>query len=159
MLQVQDVVPPDYNKFHSWNDMGRVYAEIDVIASDDLALVRKGYLNAHEVRKMPVKFLVDSGADYLAINEHIKTQLNLAVLEERVFQLADGQEITFEVVGPVDLRFFNRQCTCRAVVLPGNAEPLLGAIPMEDMDVIIHPKSFTLSINPDNPYIAKHNLK
>ncbi|HRI58413.1 MAG TPA: clan AA aspartic protease [Saprospiraceae bacterium] len=143
----------------SWNDMGRVYAEIEVIPTEDLILSRKGFIEESAIRRAVVRFMVDSGADYLCINEHVKNQLELPVLEARMFELADGTEQRFEIVGPVDIRFGNREATCRAVVLPGDTEPLLGSIPMEDMDVVIHPRTQILSVNPDNPFTAKHYLK
>jgi hypothetical protein len=31
---------------------------------------------------------------------------------------------------------------------------LLGAIPMEDMDLVIHPKLLKISVNPENPIVA-----
>lgn len=143
----------------SWNDMGRVYAEIELIPTRDLILAKEGMLDDAAIRRTIVRFMVDSGADYLCINEHVKNQLQLPVLEERMFELADGTEMRFEIVGPVDIRFGNREATCRAVVLPGDAVPLLGSIPMEDMDVVIHPRSQELVVNPDNPFTAKHFLK
>jgi len=63
------------------------------------------------------------------------------------------------VVAPVELRFKNRATTCRAIVLPGDSEPLLGAIPMEDMDVLIHPLRQELILNPDHPYFAVMKMK
>ena len=61
-------------------------------------------------------------------------QLQLPFIEKRVAELANGQREEYDVVGPVDVRFKNRSTTCRAFVLPGgDAEPLLGAIPIEDM--------------------------
>ena len=139
--------------------MGRVYADIELIATDDLAFVSQGYLEPAKIRRMNVNFLVDSGADYLAINENIKNQLKLRVLFTQTFEMADGSVVPCDIVGPVDLRFSNRECTCRAIVLPGQAVPLLGSIPMEDMDLVIHPKNQTLSVNPENPLIARHYLK
>jgi clan AA aspartic protease len=156
---VREHTEPQYQTFKSWADMGRVYAEIEVIATEDLMSARRGTLEKDQIRRTTVKFLVDTGADYLIINEHVKNQLNLDVLEVRTFSLADHTEVALEVVGPVDLHFRNRECTCRAVVLPGNAEPLLGVIPMEEMDIVIHPKTNTLDVNPESPLVAKHNLK
>ncbi|MCK6690658.1 MAG: clan AA aspartic protease [Thermoanaerobaculia bacterium] len=160
MLQVKEKIP-EYKTAtsKSWVEMGRVYAEIELIPTRDLILAAEGHLEESQVRKSIVRFVVDSGADYLCINEHIKNQLQLTVLEERVFELADGTEVRFEIAGPVDIRFGNRQATCRAVVLPGDTDPLLGAIPMEDLDVVIHPRSQTLTVNPENPFTAKHYLK
>ncbi len=64
-----------------------------------------------------------------------------------------------DIVGPLRIYFKNRLATCDAVVLPGNAEPLLGAIPMEIMDVVIHHRTQTLSVNPESPFVATHYLK
>ena len=64
-----------------------------------------------------------------------------------------------DVVSNVEVRFRNSATTCRAIVLPNNSEPLLGAIPLEDMDVIIHPLLQELIVNPDHPYFAQMKLK
>ncbi|WP_052345048.1 hypothetical protein [Planktothrix rubescens] len=76
----------------------------------------------------------------LAINESIKLQLDLPKLEEQIAELADGSKLKLEIVGPVEVRFENRSTTCRAMVLSGDTEVLLGAIPLEDMDVLIDPR-------------------
>jgi hypothetical protein len=51
------------------------------------------------------------------------------------------------------LRFVlpNGKAACNAFVLPGDNEPLLGAIPMEEMDVMIHPQRQELIVNPEHP--------
>jgi clan AA aspartic protease len=139
--------------------MGKIYAAIELISNDDLTLERKGYINKSQVRSMTVNMLVDSGAYNLAINENIKAQLGLEKLDEQMFELADGTLQKFEVVGPVEVRFKNRQTTARAVVLPGNTEPLLGQIPMEDMDVVLYPREERMDINPDTPFMPKKALK
>jgi clan AA aspartic protease len=139
--------------------MGLVYADIELVSIDDLVLHRRGYLPEDKIKRATVKALVDSGAYMLAINEHLKAQLDLPVMDHQEAELADGSHQTFEVVGPVDVRFANRSTTVRALVLPGNAEVLLGSIPMEDMDVLIDPKQQRLIVNPENPYMAKKHLK
>lgn len=45
------------------------------------------------------------------------------------------------------------------MVLPGDSEPLLGAIPLEEMDVLIHPLRQELIVNPEHPYFAQLKLK
>ena len=74
-------------------------------------------------------------------------------------QLANGHIVECDVVSSVELRFKNRQTTCRAMILPGDAEPLLGAIPLEDMDVLIHPLRQELIVNPEHPYFAQMKMK
>jgi clan AA aspartic protease len=139
--------------------MGLIYADIELLNADDLALLRRGYLQEGQIRKMKVRALVDSGAYMLAINENIKLQLDLPILDEQVAELADGSNIKLEIVGPVEVRFENRATTCRAMVLPGKAEILLGSLPMEDMDVLVNPREQRLIVNPESPYLAKKPLK
>ena len=63
------------------------------------------------------------------------------------------------MVTGVEVRVFNRRTLTDALVLPGNAEPLFGSIPMEALDVLIDPKAGTLRLPPDRPYIAQTLLK
>lgn len=139
--------------------MGMVYAEIELINADDLALARRYILNKDEVKKMTVTMVVDSGAYMMAINETIQEQLQLPFVEKRKSVMANGSVEEHEVVGPIVVKFKNRQAVCNAVVLSGDNEPLLGAIPMEEMDVIIHPRRNELVVHPDHPYFAQLNLK
>ncbi|WP_153796923.1 aspartyl protease family protein [Foetidibacter luteolus] len=139
--------------------MGLVYADIELINGGDLEMVRRGYMDKDEVKRMWVNMLVDTGSIMLAINENIQEQLQFTVIEKRKAQLANGHIVECDVVGPVELRFKNRETTCRAIVLPGDAEPLLGAIPLEDMDVLIHPLRQELIVHPDHPYFAQMKLK
>lgn len=139
--------------------MGLLRADIELVNSDDLAFYRKKKLAAKDVRRVKVKALVDTGAIMLSINESVRAQLDLDVLEKRIATLADGSLVELDVAGPVDIRFGNRQCTTRAIVLPGEAECLLGAIPIEDMDLVVDLNEQALKIHPDHPYKAQMVLK
>lgn len=139
--------------------MGLIYADIELINGDDLALVRRNIIGKEEIKRMRVNALVNTGAYMLCINENIQEQLQLPVVEKRKAQMADSSIVEYDVVGSVELRFENRQTTCRAMVLPGDSEPLLGSIPFEDMDVLIHLQRQELIVNPDHPYFAQMKLK
>jgi len=139
--------------------MGLVYAEIILINGEDLILAKRHIIGDDEIKKMTVSALVDTGAYMLCINENIQEQLQLPVLEKRKGQMANGSVNEYDVVGPVELKFRNRRTMCNAMVLPGDNEVLLGAIPFEDMDVLIHPQRQELIVNPDHPYFAQIKLK
>jgi clan AA aspartic protease len=136
-------------------EMGLVYAEIELIRGADVILAQEGYLNEAEIRRCTVSAMVDSGATMLAVPEFVKTQLNLRKVRSIEAELADGSSSAYEVVGPVEVRFANRQTTVEALVVPGATKVLLGAIPMEGMDVLIDPKRERLIVNPDSPEVAK----
>ena len=157
IIPVQKKPQPEYKS--GVNEMGLVYAEIDLISVDDMVLHRRGYLDKDKIKQVRVDALVDSGAYMLVINENIKNQLDLPVIEIQFATLADETSIEVEIVGPIEVRFENRSTTVRAMVFPGNSEVLLGAIPMEDMDVLIDPKQQKLIVNPKHPYVATKYVK
>ena len=139
--------------------MGLIYADIELINTEDIGLARRGFIDIDEIKRIHVNMLVDTGSYMLAINEKMQAYLQLPVVDKRKARLANEQSIECDVVGPVDLRFKNRRTTCRAIVLPGDAEPLLGSIPLEDMDVVINPLRQELTVNPDSPDMATTKLK
>ena len=139
--------------------MDLVYADIELINGADLVLAKNNVIGNDEIRRYPVKVLVDTGTYYLCINEIIQEQLGLPFIEKRKAQLANGSVEEYDVVGPVEVKFKNRRCNVDAMVLKGENEPLMGAIPMEDMDVLIHPLRQELIVNPEHPYFAQMKLK
>lgn len=104
-----------------------------------------------------VNALADSGSLYLCIPEQIRAQLQLEVIGEKEVLLADTSVRKLPYAGPVELRFKNRVGFAGAVVL--GDEVLIGAIPMEDMDLIIVPRTRALDVNPASPDIARSILK
>lgn len=73
----------------------------------------------------------------MVINETILSQLELPLVEKRKVQMANSRVVAYDLVDPIYIRFANRKATCNAFVLPGDSEPLLGAIPMKEMPVPI----------------------
>lgn len=78
-------------------------------------------------------------------------QLSLRETEKREVILADGNTQLVPYVGPVEVHFENRRCLVGAMVL--GTEVLLGAIPMEDMDLVISPATRQVTVNPGSPNV------
>ena len=104
-----------------------------------------------------VEALADSGAVYLIIPEHIRLQLALEEGSKKEITLADGSKKMVPYVGPIETRFKNRLAYVGAVVM--GDEVLLGAIPMEDMDLVVLPQQRRVDINPLNPNFAAARAK
>ncbi len=139
--------------------MGLVYANITLTNVKDQVRFEENLIKKDQIRQITTTMLVDSGAYMMAINETVKTQLGLEIKGKRTAQLAKGQVIELGIVGPIEVKFENRRTICEAMVLPGDVEMLLGAIPMEAMDVLIHPTQNKLVVNPLHPNIAQLSLK
>jgi clan AA aspartic protease len=120
--------------------MGLVYADLELSnpARADL-------------RPMTVAALVDSGSTWMIVPQHVANQLSLGTAEQKEVTPADGAKRLVDYVGPLRVRFANRNAFVGAIVM--GDEVLLGAIPMEDMDVLVHPQSRSLVPNPANPNI------
>ena len=116
-----------------------------------IATVKLRNPRSSDLEAVDVQVLVDTGAMHLCIPEHIRLQLGLETHEEREVTLADGSRKLVPYVGPIEVRFKNRVGYTGALVLGDQA--LLGAIPMEDMDLVVIPSRQMLDVNPESPNI------
>lgn len=105
-----------------------------------------------ELAHVPVNALVDTGAVHLCIPEHVRIQLKLEAIDQKEVTLADGSRKLVPYVGPIEIKFKNRTGFAGALVM--GDQVLMGAIPMEDMDLVVIPKTRTVDVNPDSPNIA-----
>lgn len=106
---------------------------------------------------LQVGAMADIGALHLCITEHVARQLQLKETSEREITLADGTKKIVPYVSGVEVRFANRIASVGALVM--GDEVLLGAIPLEDLDLIVHPATQEVLVNPDNPNIAASMAK
>jgi clan AA aspartic protease len=119
--------------------MGLVHAEITLKNAWDITNARHGIITEPEIRQTTVTAMVDTGAATLIINENIRRQLGLSVESTYEAELADGSVQTYGKTEAVQIQWKNRDTVCRAVVVPNANDVLLGAIPLEDMDLIVNP--------------------
>jgi clan AA aspartic protease len=109
-----------------------------------------------DLHPIEVSALADTGAVHLCIPEHLAIQLQVEPLEQREVVLADGRRRTVAYVGPIEVRFQNRRCFTGAMVLGDvmmGDEVVLGAIPMEDMDLVLRPQLQSIDVNPESTNI------
>ena len=124
-----------------------------------LVTVKLQISNPREPGLEPIEVpaLADIGSVFLCIPEHVRLQLELEVHETREVTLADGSRATYPYVGPIVVRFKNRTGFMGALVL--GDEVLLGAIAMEEMDLVVNPRDRTVDVNPESPNIATGIVK
>ncbi len=109
------------------------------------------------LKAFDVDALVETGSLHLCVPEHVALQLGLEELEKREVTTADGTRHLCAYVGPVEVHFENRGCYTGALVL--GDEVLLGAVPMEDLDLVVSPSLRTVTVNPQSPNIASSVAK
>ncbi len=96
--------------------------------------------------------MADTGALFLCIPEEVRVQLQLEATSNKEVTTADGRRSLCPYVGPIRIQFENRECYVGAVVLGDSV--LLGAVPMEDMDLVVIPSVRRVAVNPQHPNFA-----
>ena len=110
----------------------------------NVAMPELGAIDAHA--------LVDTGAMSRCVPQHVSNQLRLEQFYEREVIYADGRSELVPYCGGVRAETKGRGCVTGAPVF--GTHVLRGALPMEDMDLVLHPKTQQPLPNPDNPNIA-----
>lgn len=110
-----------------------------------------------DLEPIRVKALADTSALMLCIPEHSALQLNLDTESKREVTVADGRSMNVPYAGPVKAAFGKRFCYVGALVL--GDEVLLGAVPMEDMDLVVHPGRREITVDPASPNMPHARVK
>ena len=119
--------------------MGTVYAEITLRNAFDAKKASEGLIEEQNVRSVTVNAVVDTGAMSLVITEELRQKLGLTITGEKFARIANGERAPCGVTEAVGIHWKNRNTTLPAVVIPGAETVLLGAIPLEDMDLMVKP--------------------
>ena len=120
--------------------MGEVRTEITLVNIRDTIKAQEGLIPESEIKRLTVNAVVDTGAWTLVINEAVREKLGLRVEGSLDTTVAGGGKIPSQVTEEVRICWKNRKASCEAVVLPGETEVLLGALPLEIMDLTVNPK-------------------
>ena len=119
--------------------MGIVRAEITLKNGGDITRAGDGFIKESEIRQATVTAMVDTGAITLVINDELREQLGLKVQGERWATFANDTREMVKIAEPVRIYWKNRSMICEPLVVSDNGEILLGAIPLEDMDLMVDP--------------------
>jgi clan AA aspartic protease len=119
--------------------MGLVHTEITLKNAGDVINVQRGYIQEKDVRGITVTALVDTGAITLVISGAVCRALGLHIEDKCSSELADGSTQDFGVTEPVKIHWNDRSASCEAVVMEDSTEALLGAIPLEALNLMIPP--------------------
>ena len=119
--------------------MGYVFAEVTLKNSRDATNALSGIIKESEIHQKNVKALVDTGAFTLVINEELRQELGLQITGKKKVVLANNKRVIYQRTEPVDIHWKDRSASIRAAVLPETDKILLGALPLEEMDLIVDP--------------------
>ena len=124
--------------------MGTVFVDITLVNVADRVMAKNGHLSEQDIRMISANVIVDTGAVTLIISEPVREKLGLGITDRKEATLANNAKIICRVAEPVEIRWKRRVCVCQPWVLPGDGWILLGAIPLEDMDLMVDPRNQVL---------------
>jgi len=119
--------------------MGFVYSEITLKNVNDQIMAKNGNIKDEDVRTVTVNALADTGAYTLVINEDIREKLGLEITGKRHRKLADGKRSLYDTAGPLEICWKDRRFIMEALIIPDGENTLLGALPLEGLDLIVDP--------------------
>jgi len=120
--------------------MSTVRTKITIKNAGDVMDAERGYITEEQIRTLSVEALADTGAWTLIIDEDTCQKLGLELRGPEPGILADGSTVVYQITDGVEVHWKDRQTVCPALVVPGANEILFGALPMEGMDLIVHPR-------------------
>jgi len=126
-----------------------VYTDLTLKNAVDIGDAKRGLIKADEVRQMTVQAMVDTGAWTIVINEEIRDKLGLLDQGYGEATLADGKKDEYPMAGPLEIWWENRRFTCDALIIPDAPDILLGAYPLEGMDLTINPQRGLVGVHGD----------
>jgi len=117
--------------------VGRFSVELEIANYDELAAARLGLLPADQVRRETILGIVDSGATRLVLPEELVKRLGLPLGGSIKVRYADGRQAKRKTAEGVFVQLLGRHGTFRAIVEPKRTTALVGAIVLEDLDLLV----------------------
>ena len=117
--------------------MGEVRVDIDLENAFDREMVYRGLLAEGQVRAVRIPIIADSGAVMLMLPQEVVEVLGLREVRKAIVTYADNRKEERPIAGVVTVRVGNRAAEVNCIVGPPNSDPLLGQIPLEEMDLLV----------------------
>jgi predicted aspartyl protease len=139
------------------NGVGRFSVEFEVANDRDLMRADEGIIPPEQVRRMTIEGVVDSGAARLVLPETVVKHLGLESIGKVRVRYADRRTAKRDEVDHVSLKLLGRQGTFRAAVEPRRRTALIGAIVLEDLDLLVD--STNECLIPRDPRIKTYEIE
>ena len=122
---------------------------INITNQIDLNLAERGFIPESQIRSVILNdVLVDTGATRLCLPKNIILELGLPFQGEADVKIAAGVE-KVRVFKMLNLSFKGREGVFNCIELPGNCDPLLGLIPLEDLGLESDLNNQKLRVSPE----------
>jgi predicted aspartyl protease len=129
--------------------MGRFSVDVTIVNNQDVFRAQEGTLPPEKVRRVQIKGLVDTGAARLVLPASVVKQLGLPDAGKVVVRYADQRTATRKRVKEALVQIGGREGNFSAVVEPSRTDALIGAIVLEELDLL--PDCTNQTLRPRDP--------
>lgn len=130
-------------------DVGRIIVPMKLESFDDLVRVADDNLPLNQVRSLDVSALVDTGANFVSLPTSMIASLVLRHMQTKRARTAAGS-IEQRIFSPVRVTVQERAVVSSVAELPEDSSPLLGQLPLEELDFWIDIANRRLVGNPEH---------
>jgi len=135
--------------------MGRLTVDLVVANNQDVQMAEGGAISADKIRQTQLQGVVDTGAACLVIPKATADQLGLKPSGEVTVPYADRRTAQRLLVEEVRAELMGRHGTFKAVVEPDRTTARIGAIVLEDLDLLVDCQKQTLRPRDPGGYVAE----
>jgi predicted aspartyl protease len=137
--------------------VGRFSADCEVANYEDVAALRRKKIRPEQVRRVIIQGVVDTGAARFVLPRAVVEQLGLLEGDKIKMRYADGRTAKRAMAEGAYVTLLGRSSTFTAVVEPKRKDALIGAIVLEDLDLLVD--CIHMRVVPRDPKIAIYEIE
>lgn len=131
--------------------MGRVMAKVKLTNYADMVGLHEGRLRPEDVRSVEIEALADTGASLPILPADVVARLGVIEFDRRDMRYANGTKESLPIVGGIHLEVLGRRGVFAAAVVPAGVLPLIGHNVLQELDLVVDPRSQEMRVNPLSP--------
>jgi predicted aspartyl protease len=117
--------------------VGRITIDVKLANRLDVEKCNEGSLAPADVRRAIIPGTVENGASYLILPARVAKKLGVPKAGKTKVKYADRRVASREMVDLVEVELVGRKGTFRAVLEPNRTTALIGAMVLEDLDILV----------------------
>jgi predicted aspartyl protease len=119
------------------NSMGRFSVNFEITNYRDLVLAKSGLLEPDKIRRQTISGVVDPGAAMLVLPQSLVKELGLPMRNNIQVRDADGRRAKRREAQDAYVELLGRDGNFAAIVEPKRTSALIGAIVLEQLDLLV----------------------
>jgi predicted aspartyl protease len=130
--------------------MGRTHVDVHLENFVDTVLRKTAGNGRRKVRKVTVRAFAHTGSALLCLHRDTIRALGLTHVKSAQARAANGDVVDRRIYGAAWITILGRQCLAEIMEIPDNVSPLLGYIPLENLDLVVDPKKRKVVPDPES---------